>query len=418
MYQDLVERFNQTKIIDTHEHLISEEERLAKNVSFTDLYWQYCLYDFQAAGMPKPDMLKMYNPATDLEEKWRLFKPWFELTKNGSYQRAGTISMEKIYGISELNTLEDAETVTEKMRAANKPGLYNHILKDICHLDKVMLFTNYRVDDPLYGSVWTVDAFTSFHSVEMLTHLEEPLGGMHYRFQDYLAALAAFVQKCKARGDSGFKLTAAYYRDLDFDLPTYSQAEAVFNRIILETSGRRGFTLGNNENRLLQNYLVNEFARLLAEADMCMVFHTGIQTGLGNEINNSQPDKLWSLFTRYPNTRFVLLHTGLPWTRETILLAKYFPNVYVDFAWTHLISPTIAKNSIREYIDMAPMNKLLGFGGDYFTVETVYGHLILARDVIASALHGAVMDGVMDAKSAYKWQDAMLYDNPKAVYKL
>ena len=419
LYQELSELFVETEIIDTHEHLPQEKARVSQAVTFTDLFRHYCQDDFIAAGMDEDDMGKMYDNKTCLEEKWLLFEPYYKLIKNGSYQRAGQIAMEKFYGMREITSLRDAEDVTKRMSDANKPGLYGKVLKDTCRIKKVMMFANEEYEGDLYGLVWNMEWFTEINSTEALYYSRKALNGVHSRFSDYLGALGSYVKRLKEeRRVSGMKFALAYKRDLDFSPTTYQEAENVYNRIFTESAGRRPFPLGYNEIRPLQNYLVRELARLAGENDLCMVFHTGIQAGNKNICDNSKPERLWSLFGAYPKTRFVLLHAGLPWTREAVLLAKYFPNVYIDLAWVHIISPIIAVDTIKMYVDLAPMSKLLGFGGDYLVVEAVYGHLMMAKDNIATALAESAANGVMTKHDAHIWLTSMLAKNPSEIYRL
>ena len=50
------------------------------------------------------------------------------------------------------------------------------------------------------------------------------------------------------------------------------------------------------------------------------------------------------------------------------------------------MSPEITTRALLSYIDLLPMHKIFGFGGDYQVVEKVYGHLQLAKRDIARAL--------------------------------
>ncbi|MCJ7750539.1 MAG: amidohydrolase, partial [Armatimonadetes bacterium] len=94
------------------------------------------------------------------------------------------------------------------------------------------------------------------------------------------------------------------------------------------------------------------------------------------------------------------------------------PNVTVDMAWMHAISPEISIRALRDWVDLVPRNKVLGFGGDYQVVEKVYGHLVLARENIAGALADKVEQGAITEKDAGAWARALLWENPRAVYAL
>ena len=70
-------------------------------------------------------------------------------------------------------------------------------------------------------------------------------------------------------------------------------------------------------------------------------------------------------------------------------------------------------------MDMVPMNKIIGFGGDYSRpVEKVYGHLVMAREDIATVLGRRVDRGLMSHDEAIVIARKWLLDNPNYLYKL
>lgn len=122
---------------------------------------------------------------------------------------------------------------------------------------------------------------------------------------------------------------------------------------------------------------------------------------------------------RHPKTRFDIFHLGFPWVRETLMLGKGFPNVWLNMCWTYIISQKFATDALTEAVELVSMNKILGFGGDYDgPVEKVYGHLILARESMARALSGKIDSGDMSMTQAKRILQKWLHDNPKDLYKL
>lgn len=81
------------------------------------------------------------------------------------------------------------------------------------------------------------------------------------------------------------------------------------------------------------------------------------------------PLHLVNLLLEYREARFDLFHAGYPYQGEVAALGKNFPNVYVDLCWLHVISPWVARQTLHEWIETVPANKILGFGGDYLFVE-------------------------------------------------
>ena len=74
-----------------------------------------------------------------------------------------------------------------------------------------------------------------------------------------------------------------------------------------------------------------------------MQIHTGLQAGNGNYVQHTQPSQLSNIFLRYPRVKFDMFHIGFPYQHELTVLAKTFPNVYADFCWMHVVSPSAAR---------------------------------------------------------------------------
>ena len=110
---------------------------------------------------------------------------------------------------------------------------------------------------------------------------------------------------------------------------------------------------------------------------------------------------------------------GMPWVRETGVMGKNFPNVWLNLCWCHIISPVMTRAALDEWIDLVPVNKIFAFGGDYGKpVEKVYGHLVMAREDIAMVLGRRVEQGLMTEDQAVAVAHRWFYDNPKEAYGL
>jgi predicted TIM-barrel fold metal-dependent hydrolase len=125
---------------------------------------------------------------------------------------------------------------------------------------------------------------------------------------------------------------------------------------------------------------------------------------------------LENLFSKYPDVKFDIFHTGYPYQNITAALAKMYPNVFIDMCWSHIISPFAARKALSDFLDAVPYNKIMGFGGDYAIVDAIYGHLKIARENIARVLSQKVEeDGGMSIDRAAEIAHRLLYDNPKEV---
>ena len=100
-------------------------------------------------------------------------------------------------------------------------------------------------------------------------------------------------------------------------------------------------------------------------------------------------------------------------------LAKQYANAYLDLCWCHVLSESITRQSIHEIIEMVPVNKVMGFGGDYvMNVENVYGHLVMARETLAEALAERMAYGRLDMEGAEQIARLWFHDNPASFYNL
>jgi hypothetical protein len=85
-------------------------------------------------------------------------------------------------------------------------------------------------------------------------------------------------------------------------------------------------------------------------------------------------------------------------------------------SWMHIISPQKARTALSEWLDEVPVNKILGFGGDYLAVEGSYGHSVIARDNISKVLSEKVDEGDYSIDEAKRYASMMLRDNPMKLF--
>ena len=120
----------------------------------------------------------------------------------------------------------------------------------------------------------------------------------------------------------------------------------------------------------------------------------------------------------FPTTRFVLMHITYPYQDQLIALAKHYTNVYVDMCWAWIINPAASVRFLKEYLMAAPSSKIFTFGGDYITVETVYGHSQIARPGIAQALSELVEEGWLTETDALALVEPLMCGNAREVFRL
>ena len=79
-------------LINTHEHLISEDGRLTLTTDLFYLLNSYVKCDLISSGMKEEDFKFIMNSNNPLEERWGKFYPYWEKTKNTGYAQCLTIA--------------------------------------------------------------------------------------------------------------------------------------------------------------------------------------------------------------------------------------------------------------------------------------------------------------------------------------
>ena len=129
-----------TLFIDTHEHLLEEEERLKANAGrikandWSFLLSHYLDSDLLTAGMPKETHEAFFSSQTDPIKKWDLLEPFWPYVRNTGYGQAVEIAMQKIYGVSSLSR-ENVPKIQEQYLKQIQPGFYMNILRNIAGIE-------------------------------------------------------------------------------------------------------------------------------------------------------------------------------------------------------------------------------------------------------------------------------------------
>ncbi|ETI67519.1 amidohydrolase family protein [Neobacillus vireti] len=411
------EEINKIRIIDGHEHIDPKEIRKKNKVDFFGLL-HYLESDLITAGM-KRGILSPESKLSD-EEKAEQFLSFFQKTKNTTYARTFITALEDLYGMDDW-TVKGILALNKKVIAAtNDDKWYMKVLKEKSGIDlAITLAFTTNVDFSLFRPVMFLDYAFKLRTIKDVQIIESHSGKKVHTFQDYLHAVDALLDKFVREGMVATKLGHAYWRTLASTKPTFNEAEQCFNRLVSSFLDEQ---LSQQESIPLQDYLIHHIIQCSIEHDLPIQIHTGHHetsvSGNGNLITNSKVTDLVPLIAAYPDANFVLLHCGIPYHQEYLTIAKNYPNVYADFTWVYIISPTIAKQILHQMIEMVPQHKIFGFGGDYNFVEGTYAHQKLARKIVGDVLVEKVQDGMLTEIEAVEFAKRIFRDNLIEFYKL
>jgi len=429
-YNDIRKHVDSIRLIDTHEHLPPESERVNKVVNvLSQFYLHYTSSDLISAGMSMEDLIYIKDTKIPLDDRWAVFEPWWEKIKNTGYSRCMEIAARDLYGVNGINS-ETYKQLSRKMMDRNKEGLYKWVLKekarvDICILDT--LTHDYQVDSDLFVPVLRVSEYASPMNKKDLELLGKQFGNPIHNLGDYINLVKGRFDALEGKV-AAVKIALAYNRSLHFEKRTYSEAEESLNKMfktkgfhrvpIAETEYSETILDGPGKEELLplQDYLVHLTIQEASRRGLPIQIHTGLHEGNQNIVSNSNPELLVNLFLEYGDAKFDIFHGSWPYSNRLSALAKNFQNVYIDMCWMHIISPSRARSALDEWLDEVPVNKIMGFGGDYLCVEGSYGHSVMARENVAKVLARKVDDGIYDIDEAKKYATWILRDNPKNLF--
>ncbi len=413
--EKLMEEIDKFEIIDAHEHLEPEEERIKEKLDVFALFSHYTKWDLFRAGMKPEEYERLFDRTVPIEERWKIFSPFWEKIKYTCYSRSVLHTVKEFYGYSDINEGNYRE-ISEKIQARNKKGIYREVLREKCKI-RFSLTQCARTDvdsgeDPILIPVMPLTFIP-----EELTYEDfqkNPWAEKYVKFpvvdiDDFMEKEKIYLKKIKNEGAVGVK-TRAYPHLFPFGKPDREEAEKVFKQL------KEGKIERTHRVNALYYYLLDKSISFAIEENLVIAVHTGYW----GDFRYLSPLHLIPFLQKYPDGKFDVYHFGYPWIRETIMLAKEFSNVYLNFCWLHIISQKAAKEALDEVIEMIPLNKIIGFGGDYMTsaVEKVYGHLKMAKEDIAEVISERIEKGWFGFEEGVEIARKFLYENPRNLYNL
>lgn len=405
------------RIVDAHEHF-GPETTIATDLCRLISRSLYLRTDLASAGMPPEAMDRLGDLHIAVEERWRMLSPYWRAVRNGAYATCLLRSLGTLYGLSDLDDATSVAEASERLRADfAAPGIFRRVLHEACGIDEVYTQGG-PVDHEQPRFRWVARPMdrADFRRGGAFEEDARSLGLSVRTPDDLRAAMDALLVRCLERGACGYKIVAMPWAE-----PTEREIRTALRNASRERlAGNSGRTTAESsaDVRTLERLYLSRIALKAAEFDVPVAVHTGFAWENWLDYRAWEPMALIPLLLRYRDTRFDLYHAGLPWGTPASPLAKVFPNVWHDLTWAHLISPELAMRSIREWLDLVPVNKVIGFGGDCLNdiLVLVAGHLEMARDNLARALGQKVREGGIDEEEARRILGLWLVDNPRSLY--
>ncbi|NWG13985.1 MAG: amidohydrolase family protein [Acidobacteria bacterium] len=410
-----------TAIIDTHEHLIEEDLRLAgkhrliKANDWSCLLSHYLNSDLTTCGMPRKELEAFFAPGTDPLRKWSLLEPYWQRVRHTGYGQAVEIAMMRLYDIERLSG-DTVNKVQQGYERTLQPGIYKKVLQDMGRIESCQVNS---LDTPFSESRQPLLLMQdlSFRGMHIGPDIESCAGKAGIAVKDLQDWHRVIDWWFRTYGPYAVavKSQAAYSRNIDYEDVPAEQVQTVFK------SRLNGDPIGNADRKRLEDHLFWYCVRKATEYELPVKIHTGYYAGsdsmpLSRVERNAAAAS--DLCKAAPDTRFVFMHIDYPYYEPMIALAKHYTNCYIDMCWAWIVSPVASVNFLKQFLVTAPANKVLTFGGDYIPVEPVLGHVVLARRGIARVLVDLVEEGWLNLESASSLAEPIMRGNARALFNL
>ena len=395
-YTDLLKYANTLKVIDAHEHMLSAEDHSKRYLSFWNFLSDYVKWDLMGAGLPKK--YEGYMPKNEQEaiELFNVIEPYLPYVESGSYMLSVKMALKKYFGYEKI-TRGNFLDITRKLNQQNTIANYHKVFAD-AHIEKLL-------EQSVQGNPHEKE-FVNLTTLNWQWELQKSIVKMcrenkAMTLDDVMAIYETELTKEKQNGSVGIKFFPHVFIEPYDTAIASKQFEAVKNGAEF------------NQRSTLARVIYEKQIEIGTKLKMVIAIHTGIWA----DITDKTPMILFPVVAKYPNATFDIYHAGIPEIREAAFLGKNYPNVYLNLCWAYSVSENMVLNSLDEWIDIVPTNKIIGFGGDLITLpQHAVGMLEVAKHVLCKALARRIVADRMDMQGAKKILEDWLYNNPAKVY--
>jgi hypothetical protein len=425
-----------TPTINGHSHVISEPERLRRDLDALAYFAHpYPAADLRSAGMSEADLAfvtggegLLVTPVRSagsagsagdslapLEQRWERFEPYWRHVRLTGFSQCLLEGWEATFGIGEL-TAHTVGPLSDAIRRARTPGHYADVLQRQASIavSLVQMEDLVEVDRTLFLPMPRLNRFTMLRSRADLEAIERDYHVSLRTLEDLVGAMQAACAAWRRAGAPAIKLSQSYHRRMDFVERRAADAAPVFHAL------REGAYPGLDTpaGRVLEDFLVFAAVRAATAAGLPIQFHVGPRAGSYGSLEGASLAPMIDLIRANRASRFDISHSGFPYLAEAGVLAKTCDNVYLNMSWIHIYSPEACVQALREWLRAVPWNKIVGFGDDLYWVDTIHGHLLMARQNVATALASLVEDHLLTEPEAVEIGRGLFFENPAALYGL
>jgi hypothetical protein len=431
---DLEAAIAEIRLVDTHEHLVSEEEWVERGPDILqDLFHEsYAAADLLTAGASRGAVADLLDPSAGrVEDRFAAVEDAWRVMRLTGYGETVRLIGREVYGIEELTpaTIGEAEATLLELR---RPGEMLRLLREQAHLDHV------QIDDglePPREATGPPEFFRHDLTWYRLSNGDVDQAELHDQtgievrgLEDLRAAIARiFVHG--APEAVAVKTQHAYNRTLRWRKRSDEEAERALAAVLAgsevgwlerwEIGDLSGGGVDEADRLVLGDWCLARGVELASEHGLPIKIHTGYYSANGRmPLDRIAAGNLAELIHRHPEARFVLMHIAYPYSDELLAIAKHFPNVWVDLCWAWSIDPLGSCEFVRRFLHTVPANKLFAFGGDTVWPTNVVASAVQARRWLGRALAAEIDAGDLTEAGAISLAERLMRGNQYACFEL
>jgi hypothetical protein len=405
-YLNLLDYISSLPVIDCHEHTYLQKDLPHPVDLWTILRNSDVGDDLISAGMPESDRPKL---------TWKRAAPYLSNVQNTGFFQSLVYAFQDLFGFQDPALADDNwQDLSNKIIEANyRVDWYKEVLQQRGNIRMVLRVQGdepdpYVVDRCFFSPLINLDSWIMACDPLKRERLVQDYGGDASTLTKYLETIEGVIHKAKENRAAGLKSMLAYSRTLDISSPDVIDVQSLYRRGKLEAS----------DERIFQDFMINEVSRQAGEYDLPYQLHVGYGSWQSNIVRQSNPLLLNLLVEANRKTNFVLLHGGYPYIGEMATLAKNHPNVFLECGWLAYIAPSVYHRALSEWLDSVPMNKITAFSADCLHIEQTYGTLILTQRLLASTFQKKISHDGWDLEFCKNVARNLLEKNAVDLYKL
>lgn len=427
MPSELAAAINSMPMVDTHEHLRTEQQYVEEGPDLLQaMFGNYLLDDLVVAGASTEAVARLVDAGDpDIRARFQGVRDAWDVCQYTGYGEAVGLIARLVYDLDEI-TPDGLEKATVRHASLCQPGERLRLLREVALLDHVQIDLDQEAGQANRNSEWAVlpdpagrEYFLYDLSWAIFCDGRLELERLHAESGIEVTTLAelreAFAALFARYGPLAIAVKSqhAYRRTLRWQERNDAEVEPVLAKML---AGRE---LSEAERLCLGDWCWARGVELAIEYNLPFKLHTGYYGGYGRmPIDRIRAGHLCSLFARYPQARFVLMHIAYPYSDELVALAKHYPNVYVDLCWVWSIDPWTTHDFVRRMIHAVPINKLFAFGGDTYWPAASVAYAAQARTWLTRTLQAEVDDRLLTEPQAIAIAERLMQTNQRDCFDI